>query len=113
MPTAERAPAGGAEDPLAALRAERAALLAELRAGGPPDPNDALRRLGAERECVTGELARVREERAWAEAERAGMGRLRLLGRAGRAEAARLEGIAGDAAARERELGREAPRDRR
>ena len=37
-PTAERAPARGAEDPLAALRAERAALLAELRAGGPARP---------------------------------------------------------------------------
>ena len=91
VPAAERAPAGGAEDPLAALRAERAALLAELRAGGPPDPSEALRRLGAERGLVGAELERVREERARAEAERAGIGRLRLLGRAGQAEAARLE----------------------
>jgi conjugative relaxase-like TrwC/TraI family protein len=103
-PAAETAPALGAEDPLIALRAERAALLAELRAGGPPDPSEALRRLGAKRALVSADLARVREERARAEAERAGIGRLRLLGRAGRAQAARLEGIAQDAGACEREL---------
>ena len=71
---AERAPAGGAEGSQAALRAERAALLASCAPAGPPDASDALRRLGAEHALVSADLRRVRDERAWAEAERAGIG---------------------------------------
>jgi conjugative relaxase-like TrwC/TraI family protein len=92
------------EDHLASLRAEHAALVGELRPGGPPDPTETLRALRSEEAGLQAELARAREERAWAESGRAEIGPLRLLRRAGRAEAAHLDGLAESAAVWERRL---------
>jgi hypothetical protein len=93
------------QDSLAALQAEREALVAALRAGGRPDPAAALRALGAREAGLEEELGRAQHLRVWAEGERAGIGRFRLVGRAGQAHAAHYEEVAGQAGTREGTLG--------
>src|SRR5204862_7855951 len=72
------------------LLAEHAGLVAELARGAPSDPLSELRHGERELERAHGELARADSERERAEAARAGISRLRLVGRAGQEEAAAL-----------------------
>ena len=86
------------------LRAEHACLLDELAAGAPPDSAPELRRLEDERARLGADLARAEADLARAERARAGIGPVRMLGRAGQEEAARHERAAATAASRAREI---------